>query len=138
MAGFLLYGSGSVAAYFVGKNILSRVGNYTLDYVLNSKANPNIRNVHIVKSITGMLESYRTMRSDHPAYEAMISVRSQLNKLKSYIENVQIKKEAHETGYISRFRTYDATRDNEIIEEMVEELLVRLEVFSKINNFKDN
>lgn len=133
-----MYGGGSVAAYFVGRNMLNRVGNYTLDYVFNMNAQPNIKETSVVKSISGMLESYRTMKSDHPGYEAMLAVRTQLNKLKSFIEVAQVKKEAYAHGYITRFRTYDATRDNEIISDMIEELMQRLEVFSKLMNFKES
>jgi hypothetical protein len=138
MAAFLMYGGGSVAAYFVGKNVLTRVGNYTLDYLLNTNARPEIKDAHIVKSIGGMLETYRTMRSDHPGYEAMMTVRSQLNKLKSYIELAEVKKESYSQGYFTRFRTYDASYDNVVIENIVEELMLRLEVFSKLMNFTES
>lgn len=132
-----MYGGGSITAYFIGKNVLNRVGNYTLDYIFNANAQSQIKDAHIVKSIGGMLETYRTMRSDHPGYEAMMEVRSQLNRLKSYIELAEVKKECYSQGYLTRFRTYDASYDNTVIEHMVEELMQRLEIFSKLMNFKE-
>ena len=137
MAQLLIYGGSSVAAYFVGRNILGRATNNVLDYILNSNANDTIKDIHMVKSISGMLKSYRGMKSDHPAYEAMMAVREGLNKLKSAIESAEIKKEAHRQGYISRFRTYDASYDNKKIDILCEDLMKRLELFTNILQLKD-
>ena len=137
MAQLLLYGSSSIAAYFVGRNILGRATNNALDYVLNSNANDTIKDIHMVKSISGMLKTYRGMKSDHPAYEAMISVREGLNKLQDAINKAEIKKEAHRQGYISRFRTYDASYDNKKIDILCEDLMKRLELFTNILQLKE-
>ena len=132
MAALLWYGGGSVAAYFVGRNVVNRVGNYTIDLLLNSNANPDIKDSHIVKSISSLLDNYRQMRSDHPSYNSMLAVRESLNKLQSYIETAELRKEAHKNGYFSRFRNYDATGDNIIIEKLTTEVLDRLEIFSTV------
>ena len=137
MAQLLIYGGSSVAAYFVGRNILGRATNNVLDYILNSNANDTIKDIHMVKSISGMLKTYRGMKSNHPAYEAMISVREGLNKLQDAINKAEIKKEAHRQGYISRFRTYDASYDNKKIDILCEDLMKRLELFTNILQLKD-
>jgi hypothetical protein len=137
MAAFLFYGGSSVAAYFVGRNILGRATNNALDYVLNSNANDTIKDIHMVKSISGMLKTYRGMKSEHPAYEAMIAVREGLNKLRAAIETAQLKKEAHKQGYVSRFRTYDASVDNKKIDTLCEDLMKRLELFTNLVQLKE-
>jgi hypothetical protein len=137
MAAFLFYGGGSVAAYFVGRNILGRATNNALDYILNSNANDTIKDIHVVKSISGMLKTYRGMKSEHPAYEAMIAVREGLNKLNLAIENAELKREAHRQGYLSRFRTYDASSDNRRIEILCEDLMKRLELFTNLIQLKE-
>ena len=137
MAALLYYTGGSVAAYFVGRNILGRATNNALDYVLNSNANDQIKDVHVVKSIRGMLQTYRCMKTEHPAYNAMMVVREGLNKLKSAIDIAEMKKEAHKQGYISRFRTYDASSDNKTIEALTEDLMRRLELFSNLIQLKE-
>lgn len=137
MAAFLFYGGSSVAAYFVGRNILGRATNNALDYVLNSNANDTIKDIHMVKSITGMLKTYRGMKSNHPAYEAMIAVREGLNKLKSAIDQAELKKEAHKQGYLSRFRTFDASYDNKKIDVLCEDLMKRLELFTNLLQLKE-
>jgi len=91
----------------------------------------------MVKSISGMLKTYRGMKSDHPAYEAMIAVREGLNKLNSAIENAEVKREAHRQGYVSRFRTYDASGDNKKIEILCEDLMKRLELFTNLIQLKE-
>jgi hypothetical protein len=137
MAQLLLYGSSSVAAYFVGRNILGRATNNALDYILNSQADDTIKDIHMVRSIDGMLKTYRGMKSDHPAYEAMISVREGLNKLQDAINKAEIQREAHRQGYLSRFRTYDATDDNKKIEILNEDLMKRLELFTNLIQLKE-
>lgn len=137
MAAFLFYGGSSVAAYFVGRNILGRATNNALDYVFNSNANDTIKDIHMVKSISGMLKTYRGMKSDHPAYVAMIAVREGLNKLKSAIDQAELKKEAHRQGYVSRFRTYDASYDNKKIDVLCEDLMKRLELFTNLIQLKE-
>tara|TARA_A100001015_G_scaffold190439_1_gene212161 strand:- start:389 stop:832 length:444 start_codon:yes stop_codon:yes gene_type:complete len=137
MAQLLIYGGSSVAAYFVGRNILGRATNNALDYVLNSNADDSIKDIHMVKSIGGMLKSYRGMKSDHPAYEAMIAVREGLNKLKAAIDNALLKREAHRQGYVSRFRTYDASIDNKKIDSLCEDLMKRLELFTNLIQLKE-
>lgn len=137
MAQILIYGGSSVAAYFVGRNILGRATNNALDYVFNSNANDTIKDIHMVKSISGMLKTYRGMKSDHPAYAAMMAVREGLNKLKSSIDQAELKKEAHRQGYISRFRTYDASYDNKKIDVLCADLMKRLELFTNLLQLKE-
>ena len=137
MAAFLFYGGSSVAAYFVGRNIVGRATNNALDYILNSNASDTIKDIHVVKSIGGMLKTYRGMKSEHPAYEAMIAVREGLNKLNLAIENAELKREAHRQGYLSRFRTYDASSDNRRIEILCEDLMKRLELFTNLIQLKE-
>ena len=137
MAAFFVYGGGSIAAYYLGKNVLGRATNNALDYIMNTHANDNIKDIHIVKSISGVLRSYRGMESNHPAYEAMLSVREGLNKLQSAIDKAELKKEAHAQGYFSRFRTYDAANDNKKIESLSEDLMKRLELFTNIIKLKE-
>jgi len=137
MAQLLIYGGSSVAAYFVGRNILGRATNNALDYVFNSNANDTIKDIHMVKSISGMLKTYRGMKSDHPAYEAMMAVRDGLNKLKGAIDQAEIKKEAHRQGYVSRFRTFDAGYDNKKIDVLCEDLMKRLELFTNLLQLKE-
>lgn len=132
MAQLILYGTGSLAAWFIGRNIASRATNNTIDYLLNSNADSNIKDVHVVKSISGLLDTYREMNSRHPAYEAMMAIREGLNKLKGAIEAAQIRKNVHEEGYLSRYRTYDASQDNKKIESLTEDLMKRLEIFSTL------
>lgn len=138
MAAFLFYGGSSVAAYFVGRNILGRATNNALDYILNSNASDNIKDIHMVKSISGMLKTYRGMKSDHPAYEAMMAVREGLNKLNAAIENAEVRREAHRQGYVSRFRTYDASNDNKKIDTLCEDLMKRLELFTNLVSLKES
>lgn len=137
MANFVFYGGGSIFAYFVGKNVMGRAANNALDYVLNTNADDKIKDIHMVKSISGVLRAYRGMESEHPAYEAMLSVREGLNKLQNAIDKAEIKKEAHQQGYFSRFRTYDATGDNKEIEFLCEDLMKRLELFTNIITLKE-
>ena len=77
------------------------------------------------------------MKTEHPAYNAMMVVREGLNKLKSAIDIAEMKKEAHKQGYVSRFRTYDASNDNKTIEALTEDLMRRLELFSNLIQLKE-
>ena len=68
----------------------------------------------------------------------MLAVREGLNKLKDVIDNAEIKKEAHKQGYISRFRTYDASIDNKKIDKLCEDLMKRLEIFTNVLQLKEH
>jgi hypothetical protein len=132
MAAFLLYGGGSVAAWFVGRNIVYRGTNAAIDYVLNVNADSHIKETHTVRSIIGMLEAYKTMKEKHPAFESMISVRESLSTLEDAISTAQMRYDAHVAGYISRWRTFDASLDNKRIDGLTIELMKRLELFSTL------
>lgn len=133
MAAMLIYYlGGSAAAYWVGSNLLYRSANGMIDYILNSKASPEIHGVHTVKSIHAMLESYKDLPKNHPAYVAMMEVRDGLKELQTSIERARLRYEAHKGGYVSRFRTFDATADNVLIEKKANQLMERLELFTNL------
>lgn len=138
MAALFYYGGTAAATYFVGRNVLGRVTNNALDYVFNTNANSEIKHTHVVNSITGMLKSYRTMSTMHPAYEAMMSVREGLQKLEQAIQQAIIRREVFQNGYLTRFRTYDASHDNKKIQMLTDDLMERLEVFSTIKTNSDS
>ena len=134
MAALLLYGSGSVAVYYAASKLVGNATSRVMDFVLNTNANENIKDQHVLTSISGMLDTYREMNSKHKAYNAMMAVRESLNKLKDTIQAAQLRKELHEQGYFTRFRTFDASADNKKIEQITEDLMIRLELFSKLRN----
>ncbi len=132
MAALIFYGSGSVAAWFIGKNIVSRAANGALDLLLNSNANDIIKDPNAVRSITGLLQRYRDIPCDHVAYEAMLSVRESMKKLTDTTEQAKLRREVHQLGYLSRWRTYNASIDNKKIEVETDVLLTRLEIFTNL------
>lgn len=132
MASIALYLGGSAAAYWLGSNILYRSANASIDWLLNSNANPNIKETHTVSSIVSMLEIYKKLSEKHPAYGAMLQVKSALVDLKDAIERAKLRYEAHRSGYITRFRTFDASEDNAVIENKASELMTRLELFTRM------
>ncbi len=132
MAAFIYYIGGSAAAYWLGSNVLLRSANASIDWLLNAHASPEIGETHTVKSIHAMLNVYKDLKSTHPAYEAMSEVRDGLRDLQIAIERTKLKYEAHKGGYISRFRTFDATPDNVLIDKKSKELMDRLSLFTNL------
>tara|TARA_Y100001936_G_scaffold162016_1_gene158210 strand:- start:171 stop:614 length:444 start_codon:yes stop_codon:yes gene_type:complete len=138
MASLLFYVGGSAAAYWVGTNLLYRSANSVIDYVLNTKASSDIEGTHTVKSIHAMLSTYKDLPETHPAYGAMMEVRDGLQDLQTSIERAKLRYEAHKGGYISRFRTFDASVDNAIIDKKVKQLMVRIELFTELMKLPAN
>lgn len=132
MASLFFYLGGSAAAYWLGSNLLYRSANATIDWFLNKHASSEIKETHTVSSITSMLEVYKELPDTHPAYGAMIQVKDGLNDLQTAIERARLKYEAHRGGYVTRFRTFDASEDNIIIERKAKDLMTRLELFTNL------
>lgn len=132
MASLLFYVGGSAAAYWVGTNLLYRSANSVIDYMLNSKASSEIEGTHTVNSIHAMLSAYKDLPETHPAYGAMVEVRDGLKDLQTSIDRAKLRYEAHKGGYISRFRTFDASPDNVIIEKKAKQLMQRIELFTNL------
>lgn len=132
MTSIFFYVGGSAAAYWLGSNILYRSANATIDWVLNKHASSEIKETHTVSSIRSMLEVYKNLADNHPAYGAMMQVKDGLHDLQTAIERARLKYEAHRGGYITRFRTFDASEDNVIIERKAIELMTRLDLFTNL------
>jgi hypothetical protein len=137
MAGVLYYIGGSAAAYWLGSNVLVRSANASIDWLLNAQASPEISETHTVKSIHAMLSVYKNLKPRHPAYKAMGEVRDGVRDLQIAIERTKLKYDAHRGGYLSRFRTFDATADNVVIEKKAKDLMERLELFTKLMNLPE-
>jgi hypothetical protein len=132
MAAVIYYIGGSAAAYWFGSNVLLRSANASIDWLLNTHASPEIGETHTVNSIHAMLRVYTHLKSTHPAFEAMCEVRDGLRDLQIAIERTRLKYEAHKGGYISRFRTFDATPDNVLIDKKSKDLMERLNLFTNL------
>lgn len=132
MSSLLFYLSGSAAAYWLGSNILFRSVNASIDWLLNKHATSEIKETHTVSSINSMLKVYRDLPTNHPAYGAMQQVQDGLRDLQVAIERARLRYDAHKGGYITRFRTFDATEDNMIIERKADELMTRLDLFTSL------
>lgn len=132
MASLFFYVGGSAAAYWLGSNLFFRSVNASIDWVLNKHASSEIKETHTVSSIRSMLEVYKNLPDNHPAYGAMIQVKDGLHDLQTAIERARLKYEAHKGGYITRFRTFDASEDNVIIERKASDLMTRLDLFTSL------
>lgn len=129
---FLIYLGGSAAAYWLGSNILYRSANAGIDWILNKNATSKIKETHTVTSIKSMLEVYKDLPKTHPAYESRNQVQECLKDLTVAIERAKLRFEAHKGGYLTRFRTFDASVDNIIIEKKSNELMNCLELFTNL------
>lgn len=129
---FLLYAGGSAITWYLGKNLAFRSTDTIINYVMNYDADPNIKDNHTVQSIRCMLEKYKDMDDTNPAYEAMLSVGQCLQDLENIIETAKLKQSVHSHGYFTRFRTYDATTDNTLIDSKIKDLMARLDLFTKL------
>lgn len=132
MSSLIFYLGGSAAAYWVGTNLLYRSANSVIDYILNTKASSDIEGIHTVNSINAMLETYKQLPESHPAHGAMMEVRDGLKDLQTCIERARLRYEAHRGGYLSRFRTFDASVDNVKIEKKTKQLMIRIEIFTQL------
>lgn len=118
--------------YFIGRNILYKGTSYVIDYVLNTNADPDIKDSHTVDTIRGMLETYKELHKTHPAYESLQSVSAALKELQDEVDRARLRLSVHENGWVTRFRTYDARTDNVRIEKKSKELMSRLDIFTKL------
>ena len=128
---FMYYPVAVAGTYFIGRNILYRGTTYAIDYMLNSNADPDIKETHTVHTIESMLNQYIIKRS-HPAYESRRSLKLALDDLKDAVDRARLKLSVHESGWFTRFRTFDARADNCIIEHKAKELMNRLDIFTKL------
>jgi hypothetical protein len=79
-----------------------------------------------------MLIAYKNLPEKHPAFMAKVSVEEGLKDLADVINRTRLKEEAHKGGYVTRFRTFDASDDNKLIEKKATVLMERLELFTKL------
>jgi hypothetical protein len=138
MASIIWYGSGSIAAWLLGKNLATRVANGAIDYVLNSNATSIIKDPHTARSINGMLETYKNIEVSHPAYEAMLNVKKGVKKLEDLVARAELRREVHCSGYLSRWRAFDASYDNNRIDVQTQVLMTRLEIFAQLLKCSDH
>lgn len=118
--------------YFIGRNILYKGTSYVIDYVLNTNADPDIKDTHTVETIRGMLDTYKNLSKTHPAYESLKSVATALKELQDEVDRARLRLSVHQNGWVTRFRTYDARVDNTRIEKKSKELMSRLDIFTKL------
>jgi len=132
MAWVMYYPVAAAGTYFIGRNILFRGTSYAIDYMLNSNADPDIRETHTVETIKSMLHAYKDLDDTHPAYESKRSVEEALTELQDAVDRARLKLSVHESGWVTRWRTFDARYDNNIIEKKARELMSRLDIFTKL------
>jgi len=130
------YVGGSALTYYLSRNIASKTTDALINYVMNFDADDRLNDHHTVESISCMLKKYENMRDTNPAYESMLSVKQALQDLSDTIHKIKLKIHVHNNGYFSRFRTYDARKDNKKIQRKIDELMYRLDVFTKILKLK--
>jgi len=128
----MYYPVAAAGTYFIGRNILFRGTSYAIDYMLNSNADPDIRETHTVETIKSMLHAYKDLEDTHPAYESKRSVEEALTELQDAVDRARLKLSVHESGWVTRWRTFDARHDNNIIEKKARELMSRLDIFTKL------
>ena len=61
MAALMYYPVVMAGTYFIGRNILYKGTSYVIDYVLNTNADPDIKDTHTVETIRGMLDTYKNL-----------------------------------------------------------------------------
>ena len=77
--------------YFIGRNILYKGTSYVIDYVLNTNADPDIKDTHTVETIRGMLDTYKNLSKSHPAYESLQSVATALAELQDEVDRARLR-----------------------------------------------
>ncbi len=128
----MYYPVAAAGTYFIGRNMLFRGTSYAIDYILNSEANPDIKETHTVETIKAMLKAYKDLKPYHPAYESKRAVQEALEDLQDCVDRTRLKLAVHEAGWLTRFRTFDARSDNHDIEKKASELMTRLDIFTKL------
>lgn len=134
----MYYPMAAAGTYFVGRNIMFRGTSYAIDYLLNSNADPDIKETTTVETISAMLATYKDLPDTHPAYESKRAVQEALKDLQDTVDRTRLKLSVHESGWVSRWRTFDARTDNAKIEKKAKELMSRLDVFSKLIRLEDH
>jgi hypothetical protein len=132
MAWVMYYPVAAAGTYFIGRNILFRGTTYAIDYILNSNADPDIKETHTVATISSMLRSYEDLPKNHPAYESKRAVEQALMGLQDVVDRARLRLSVHESGWLTRWRTFDARSDNLQIESKARELMSRLDIFTKL------
>ena len=132
MASFVWYIGSTATAYWLGKNILSRTVNVAIDNIMNFEADPNIKDLKTLDSIESMISSYSNLPRTHPAYKCLREIDNIIQRIKDLVNTAKLKQEIHAKGYVTRWRTYDATSDNIVIEKSIEELHQQLKLFSDL------
>jgi hypothetical protein len=132
MASFVWYVGSTATAYWLGKNILSRTVNAAIDTIMNLEADPNIKDLKTLDSIESMISSYSNLPRTHPAYKCLQEIDNIIQRIKDLINTAKLKHDIHTKGYLTRWRTYDATSDNIVIEKSIEELHLQLKLFSDL------
>lgn len=128
----MYYPVAAAGTYFIGRNILFRGTTYAIDYILNSNADPDIKETHTVETISSMLKTYRNLSKTHPAYESKLAVEQALKDLQDVVDRARLRLSVHEAGWVTRWRTFDARPDNIHIESKARELMSRLDIFTKL------
>jgi len=130
----MYYPMAAAGTYFLGRNILLRGTSYAIDYLLNANADPYIKETHTVQTIHGMLKTYSNLPKEHPAYESKCAVEHALRDLQDVVHRARLRLSVHESGWITRWRCFDASKDNACIEKKARELMSRLDIFTKLIN----
>ena len=130
------YLGGSAITWYLTKNVAYKSTDALVSYIMNSDADPNLKNYHMVKSIGCMIHTYEDMTDDHPAYESMLALKDALKDLSDTIDTIKLKIHVHNNSYLSKFRTYDARGDNVLIQQKVDNLMIRLDLFTKLLKLK--
>lgn len=133
----MYYPVAAAGTYFIGRNILFRGTSYAIDYLLNSNADPDIKETHTVETIKSMLNAYSDLEDSHPAYESKRSVEEALRELQDVVDRARLKLSVHEAGWVTRWRTFDARSDNTVIEKKARELMSRLDIFTKLIQLRE-
>lgn len=123
--------------YFIGRNILFRGTSYAIDYILNSNADPEIKETHTVDTIQSMLQTYSDLDDKHPAYQSKRSLEEALRELQDAVDRARLKLSVHESGWVTRWRSFDARTDNIVIEKKARELMSRLDIFTKLIQLRE-
>lgn len=132
MAQFVWYVGSTATAYWIGRNVVSRGANMALDIVFNTNADPEIRELNTIGSIEAMLNTYKNLDKHHPAKDCYEELLMCIEKLKNLIERAKLKLSIHKNGYLTRFRTFDATPDNTLIAHQIKQMQEKLDLFTKL------
>lgn len=132
MAQLVWYVGSTATMYWFGKNLLSRGANMAIDSLLNTNANPEIKELKTLTSIKSMLNSYKNLENTHPAKECYDELNIVILQIEDLMNRAKIRLNVHQSGYVTRWRTFDATPDNVQIENKIKELQEKLDLFTKL------